>query len=60
MEHKGELEGLKLAFVGDGDNNVTHSLALGCAMMGMDFAGKVWSIESALSAQSKSFKCSFN
>lgn len=38
MEHKGELEGLKLAFVGDGDNNVTHSLALGCAMMGMDFA----------------------
>jgi len=37
-EHKGDLKGLKLAFVGDGDNNVTHSLALGCAMMGMDFA----------------------
>jgi hypothetical protein len=37
-EHKGELKGLKLAFIGDGNNNVTHSLALGCAMMGMDFA----------------------
>jgi ornithine carbamoyltransferase len=36
-EHKGKLKGLKLVFVGDGENNVTHSLALGCALMGMDF-----------------------
>eukprot|EP00041_Stephanoeca_diplocostata_P006056 m.74091 g.74091 ORF g.74091 m.74091 type:complete len:320 (+) comp16146_c0_seq1:142-1101(+) len=39
MEHKGDdLKGLKLTFIGDGNNNVTHSLALSCAMMGMDFA----------------------
>lgn len=36
IEHKGSLDGIKLAFVGDGNNNVTHSLALGCSMLGMD------------------------
>jgi ornithine carbamoyltransferase len=35
-EKKGRLEGLKLAYVGDG-NNVCNSLALGAALMGMDF-----------------------
>ncbi len=34
-EHKGHLEGLKLAYVGDG-NNVAHSLMIGGAIMGMD------------------------
>ena len=34
-EQKGKLEGLKLAFVGDG-NNMSQSLLLGCAMMGID------------------------
>lgn len=34
-EHKGKLEGLKLAYVGDG-NNMTHSLMYGCAKAGMD------------------------
>ena len=34
-EHKGRLKGLKLAYVGDG-NNVSHSLLLGGAMVGMD------------------------
>jgi len=38
LEHKKSFDGLKLAFIGDGNNNVTHSLGLGCAMMGMDFA----------------------
>eukprot|EP00035_Acanthoeca_spectabilis_P036534 m.40139 g.40139 ORF g.40139 m.40139 type:complete len:314 (+) comp8044_c0_seq2:1518-2459(+) len=38
IEHKGSLDGIKLAFVGDGNNNVTHSLALGCSMLGMDFS----------------------
>jgi ornithine carbamoyltransferase len=36
-EHFGTLEGLKLAFVGDG-NNVAHSLMLNAARLGMDFA----------------------
>ena len=35
-EHKGRLEGLKVAFVGDG-NNVASSLALACASTGADF-----------------------
>ncbi len=33
-EKKGRLEGLKLAYVGDG-NNMTHSLMFGCAQVGM-------------------------
>ena len=35
-EHKGRLAGLKVAFVGDG-NNVASSLALACASVGSDF-----------------------
>jgi ornithine carbamoyltransferase len=34
-EHKGELKGLKLAFIGDG-NNMAHSLLFGGAKVGMD------------------------
>ncbi|KAF1085170.1 Ornithine carbamoyltransferase [Sporotomaculum syntrophicum] len=34
QEHKGRLAGLKLAFVGDG-NNVCHSLLHGCAKTGL-------------------------
>lgn len=36
-EKLGSLRGLKLAFVGDG-NNVAHSLMLCCARLGMDFS----------------------
>ena len=36
-EHKGRLEGLKLAYIGDG-NNMAHSLMYGCAKVGMDCA----------------------
>jgi len=36
-EHKGFLEGVKLAYVGDG-NNVCNSLLLGCAMTGVDLS----------------------
>ncbi|NLK52446.1 MAG: ornithine carbamoyltransferase [Syntrophomonadaceae bacterium] len=35
MENKGRLKGLKLAFIGDG-NNVAHSLLIGGAKVGMD------------------------
>ena len=35
-EHKGRLDGLGMAFVGDG-NNIAGSLALACSSLGMDF-----------------------
>lgn len=37
LEIKGSLEGLTLAYIGDGENNVTHSLVLGCALLGINF-----------------------
>lgn len=37
VEFKDRLHGLKVAFVGDGENNVTHSLALACGLLGMRF-----------------------
>jgi len=37
MEAKGKLEGLKLAFIGDGDN-VCNSLLLSCATTGMNMS----------------------
>lgn len=36
-EHKSKLEGLKLAYVGDG-NNLAHSLLYGCTKVGMDIS----------------------
>lgn len=36
-EHKGRLEGLKFAYIGDG-NNMAHSIMYGCAKVGMDCA----------------------
>ncbi|MDI6884307.1 MAG: ornithine carbamoyltransferase [Hadesarchaea archaeon] len=36
-EHKGKLKGLKVAWVGDG-NNVCNSLMLGCALVGANFS----------------------
>ncbi len=36
-EHKGKLKGLKMAYLGDG-NNVAHSLLHGCSKVGMDIA----------------------
>lgn len=37
-EQKGHLKDLKLAYLGDANNNVTHSLLFGCAQCGMDVA----------------------
>ena len=38
LEHKKKLKGLKLAYLGDGNNNVTHSLMFGCAKVGMNIS----------------------
>jgi len=38
LEHKGRLKGLKLAYLGDGNNNVTHALMFGCTKTGMDIS----------------------
>lgn len=35
-EHKGKLQGLKFAFIGDGNDNLTHSYMLGCTLVGMN------------------------
>ncbi|MCX6794280.1 MAG: ornithine carbamoyltransferase [Candidatus Gottesmanbacteria bacterium] len=35
QEHFGRLQGIRLAYVGDGENNVTHSLALAAGLLGM-------------------------
>jgi len=35
-ERFGRLEGLKLAFIGDGGSNVCHSLLLGCSKVGVN------------------------
>lgn len=36
-EHFGYLKGLKLAYLGDGRNNMANSLMIGCSKMGIDF-----------------------
>lgn len=38
FEKKNRLKGLSVAFVGDGDNNVTNSLLLLCAQLGLHFS----------------------
>jgi ornithine carbamoyltransferase len=35
LEHKGRLKGLKINYIGDGNNNVCHSLIEGAAKLGM-------------------------
>ncbi|MBR3731233.1 MAG: ornithine carbamoyltransferase [Spirochaetales bacterium] len=37
-EHFGKLKGIKLAFLGDAQNNVCNSLLIGCAKMGLDMS----------------------
>ena len=38
LEKKGKLKSLKASFVGDGENNVTHSLALASGILGINFS----------------------
>ena len=37
-EHKGTLTGLKMCYIGDGNNNMCHSLLEGAAVVGMDIS----------------------
>ncbi|MFT5123353.1 MAG: ornithine carbamoyltransferase [Kiritimatiellia bacterium] len=37
-EKKGRLKGVHFCFLGDGNNNVTHSLLYGCSIMGVDIS----------------------
>ena len=37
QEYKGDLNGVKFAYCGDGRNNMANSLMIGAAKMGMDF-----------------------
>ncbi|OJF17001.1 MAG: ornithine carbamoyltransferase, partial [Bacillaceae bacterium G1] len=37
LEHFGRLRGIKMAYVGDGRNNMGNTLMIGSAKMGMDF-----------------------
>lgn len=37
-EYKGDLKGVKLCFIGDGNNNMTHSLIEGAALTGMNIS----------------------
>ncbi len=38
QEKKKKLKGLKLSFIGDGNNNITHDLLLGCSAVGIDIS----------------------
>lgn len=58
FEHKGKLKGLKLAYLGDGENNVTHSLALASGLLGIHFVAagpKGYTMKPGVVAQSKEF-----
>ncbi len=55
-----QLRGLKLAYLGDGNNNVTHSLIFGCSKMGLGMSigcpkGTDYEPQSAVLAKAKEF-----
>ncbi len=53
-----KIKGLKIAFVGDGENNVTHSLCLGATMLGASFASgspKGYWMSSAIVSKAQKF-----
>lgn len=57
-EVKGPLKGLKLVYVGDGENNVTHSLALAAGLLGMYFvcaSPKGYTMKPTVVAKAKKF-----
>jgi len=56
QEKKGDLKGLTLAYLGDGYNNVTHSLMYGCSKVGMNI--RVGSPEAHMPAVEVTEQCS--
>lgn len=57
-EIKKNLKGLKIAYVGDSENNVAHSLCLGATMVGMSFAAgspKGYFLNKDIVAQAKKY-----
>lgn len=58
LEIKKNLKGLKIAFIGDGNNNVTHSLCLISVMLGLEFrvaSPQDYFMDKKVSSQAKSF-----
>lgn len=63
-EHKGDLKGLTLTYMGDAFNNVTHSLMYGCTKMGMHVrigcpAGKEYSPDAVVLKQAGQYAAAF-
>jgi len=56
QEQKGDLKGLTLSYLGDGFNNVTHSLMYGCSKVGMNV--RVGSPEAHMPAIEVTEQCS--
>lgn len=60
LEKKKKINGLKLAYLGDSNNNVTHSLLYGCSMIGIDISvgcpkGKEYEPQENVVKESKEF-----
>ncbi|MBI5153346.1 MAG: ornithine carbamoyltransferase [Parcubacteria group bacterium] len=58
LEKKVRLKGLTVAFVGDGDNNVTNSLLILCAQLGVNFSlasPQKYSVTTSILSQAKAF-----
>lgn len=57
-EHKGTLKGLNFVYIGDGNNNMSHSYLLGCGIVGMNIrvvAPKTYLPEDEFISKAKSF-----
>lgn len=56
QEQKGKLKGIKLAYVGDGENNIPHSLALASGLLGIHFvcsSPKAYTMKPSIVAKAK-------
>lgn len=61
LEHKGKLHDLKIAYIGDAHNNVTHDWLLAAALLGLDFhiaAPEMYGPSPAILQKARSFAAS--